>query len=108
MVMKIVPVGAVDLSIGPFCTEFRCERFRDDAVFRNIENLTGWDRFGSAGSAVRAGSVRAGSAVCVGSVLGGFLLYYFKSWIGLNRDPGKIRNKFGKSTQNGPRKLRKT
>ena len=33
MVTKIVPVRAVDLSIGPFCTEFRCERFRDDDVF---------------------------------------------------------------------------
>ena len=29
---KMVPVGAVDLSIGPFCTEFRCERFCDDAA----------------------------------------------------------------------------
>ena len=33
MVTKIVPVRAVDLSIGPFCTEFRCERFCDDDVF---------------------------------------------------------------------------
>ena len=33
MVTKIVPVRAVDLSIGPFCTEFRCERFCDDGVF---------------------------------------------------------------------------
>ena len=33
IVTKIVPVRAVDLSIGPFCTEFRCERFCDDAVF---------------------------------------------------------------------------
>ena len=61
IVTKIVAVRAVDLSIGPFCTEFRCERFRDDAVFRKIENLAGSCRFGSAGSAVRAGSVRAGS-----------------------------------------------
>ena len=36
MVTEIVPVRAVDLSIGPFCTEFRCERFCDDDVF--------WDR----------------------------------------------------------------
>ena len=33
MVTKIAPVRAVDLSIGPFCTEFRCERFCDDDVF---------------------------------------------------------------------------
>ena len=33
MVTKIVPVRAVDLSIGRFCTEFRCERFCDDDVF---------------------------------------------------------------------------
>ena len=33
IVTKMVPVRAVDLSIGPFCTEFRHERFRDDATF---------------------------------------------------------------------------
>ena len=33
MVTKIIPVRAVDLSIGPFCTEFRCERFCDNDVF---------------------------------------------------------------------------
>ena len=33
IVTKMVPVRAVDLSIGPFCTEFRCERFCDDATF---------------------------------------------------------------------------
>ena len=33
MVTKIVPVRAVDLSIGRFWTEFRCERFCDDDVF---------------------------------------------------------------------------
>ena len=33
MVTKIVPVRAVALSIGRFCTEFRCERFCDDDVF---------------------------------------------------------------------------
>ena len=70
-------MGAVDLSIGPFCTEFRCERFRDDAVFQKIENLAGSCRFGSAGSAVRAGSVRAGSrfvSVRAGSVRAGSVL----------------------------------
>ena len=36
MVMKVVLVRAVNLSIGPFCTEFRCERFRNDGIF--------WDR----------------------------------------------------------------
>ena len=46
-ITKIVPVRAVDLSIGPFCTEFRCERFRDDAVFR--KSLKIWP--------VRVGSV---------------------------------------------------
>ena len=34
IVTKMVPVRAVDLSIGPFCTEFRHERFCDDAVFK--------------------------------------------------------------------------
>ena len=33
IVKKVAPVRAVDLSIGPFCTEFRCERFYDDATF---------------------------------------------------------------------------
>ena len=33
IVTKMVPVRAVDLSIGPFCTEFRCERFCDNATF---------------------------------------------------------------------------
>ena len=33
IVTKIVPVRAVDISTGPFCTEFRCERFCDDATF---------------------------------------------------------------------------
>ena len=33
MITKTVPVRAVDLSIGPFCTEFWCERFCDDDVF---------------------------------------------------------------------------
>ena len=34
IVTKIVPLGAVELSIGPFCTEFRCERFCGNDVFR--------------------------------------------------------------------------
>ena len=33
-VTKIVPVRAVDLSIGPFCTEFRCKRFCGNDAFR--------------------------------------------------------------------------
>ena len=33
IVTKMVPMRAVDLSIGPFCTEFRRERFRDNATF---------------------------------------------------------------------------
>ena len=77
IVTEMVPARAVDLSIGPFCAEFRCERFRDDDVFRKNENLTGSCRFGSGGSAVRAGSVRAGSrfvSVRAGSVRGGSVL----------------------------------
>ena len=35
IVTKIVPVRAVNMPIGAFCTEFRCERFCDDDVFRN-------------------------------------------------------------------------
>ena len=37
--MKIVPVRAVDLSIGPFWTEFRRERFRDNATFENAVRI---------------------------------------------------------------------
>ena len=33
MVTKIVPVRAVNLSTGPFCTECRCKRFCGDDVF---------------------------------------------------------------------------
>ena len=36
MVTKIVAVRAVNLSTGPFCTEFRCEQLCDDVIF--------WDR----------------------------------------------------------------
>ena len=39
--MKIVPVRAVNFSIGPFCTEFRSERFRDDDIFRDRDQLLG-------------------------------------------------------------------
>ena len=35
MVTKIVPVRAVNMPIGAFCTEFRCERFCDNDVFGN-------------------------------------------------------------------------
>ena len=35
MVMKVVPTRAVNLSIGAFCTEFRCEQLCDDGVFRS-------------------------------------------------------------------------
>ena len=30
---KVVPVRAVELSIGAFCTEFRCEQLCDDGIF---------------------------------------------------------------------------
>ena len=33
MVTKVVPVRAVELSIGPFCTEFRREQLCDDDIF---------------------------------------------------------------------------
>ena len=33
IVTKMVPVRAVDLSIGAFCTEFRCEQLCDDDIF---------------------------------------------------------------------------
>ena len=33
MVTKIVAVRAVYFSIGPFCTEFRCQQLCDDEVF---------------------------------------------------------------------------
>ena len=35
IVTKMVPVRAVDLSIGPFCTEFWRERFRDSDFFES-------------------------------------------------------------------------
>ena len=35
MVTKIVPVRAVNMPIGAFCTEFRRGRFCDDDVFGN-------------------------------------------------------------------------
>ena len=37
--MKIVPVRAVELSIGPFCSEIWCERFGDDDVFFDRVNF---------------------------------------------------------------------
>ena len=33
LLTKIVAVRAVNFSIRPLCSEFRCERFRDDAIF---------------------------------------------------------------------------
>ena len=33
MVTKVVPVRAVELSIGAFCIEFRCEQLCDDDIF---------------------------------------------------------------------------
>ena len=41
IVTKVVPVRAVNLSIGPFCTEFRCEQLRDDDIFRDRGQLLG-------------------------------------------------------------------
>ena len=41
IVTKMVPVRAVDLSIGPFCTEFRCEQLCDDDIFRDRGQLLG-------------------------------------------------------------------
>ena len=38
---KIVPVRAVNFSIGPFCTEFRCEQLCDDDIFRDRGQLLG-------------------------------------------------------------------
>ena len=36
IVTKVVPIRAVELSIGAFCTEFRCEQLCDNGIF--------WDR----------------------------------------------------------------
>ena len=41
IVTKVVPVRAVNLSIGPFCTEFRCEQLCDDDIFRDRAQLLG-------------------------------------------------------------------
>ena len=40
MVTKMVPVRAVNFSIGAFCTEFRCEQLCDDDIFpKKFESL---------------------------------------------------------------------
>ena len=39
IVTKVTPVRAVDLSIGPFCTEFRCEQLFDEDIFREGVNF---------------------------------------------------------------------
>ena len=41
IVTKVVPVRAVNLSIGPFCTEFRCEQLCDDDIFQDRGQLLG-------------------------------------------------------------------
>ena len=41
IVTKVVPVRAVDLSIGPFCAEFRCEQLFDEDIFREGGQLFG-------------------------------------------------------------------
>ena len=41
MATKIVPVRAVNLSTGPFCTEFRCEQLCDEDIFRDRGQLLG-------------------------------------------------------------------
>ena len=41
MVMKIVPVRAVNLSTGPFCTEFQCEQLCNDDIFWDLRQLLG-------------------------------------------------------------------
>ena len=33
MITKLVAMGAVNFSIGTFCTEFRCEQLRDNDIF---------------------------------------------------------------------------
>ena len=39
MFMKIVPERGVNFSIGPFCTEFRCEQLCDDDIFQDRGQL---------------------------------------------------------------------
>ena len=39
IVTKMVPVRAVELSIGAFCTGFRCEQLCDDDIFRDRGQL---------------------------------------------------------------------
>ena len=58
IVTKVVAVRAGNFSIGPFCTEFRCEQLCDDGVFQ--KGLKIWP--------VRAGSVRRFAPVRAGSV----------------------------------------
>ena len=58
IVTKVVAVRAGNFSIGPFCTEFRCEQLCDDGAFQ--KSLKIWP--------VRAGSVRRFAPVPAGSV----------------------------------------
>ena len=41
IVTKVVPVRAVNLSTGPFCTGFRCEQLCGDDIFRDRGQLLG-------------------------------------------------------------------
>ena len=44
IVTKVAPVRAVDLSIGPFCTEFPCKQLFDEDIFREGVNFWAWNR----------------------------------------------------------------
>ena len=47
IVTKAAPVRAVDLSIGAFCTEIRCEQLCDDDIFRDRGQILDFSRKGS-------------------------------------------------------------
>ena len=56
MFTKIVPVRAVEISIGPFCTEFRCERFSVGGI--SLATMVGAGCHDALATMVRAGCLR--------------------------------------------------
>ena len=58
MVTKVVPMRAVELSIGAFCTECRCEQLRDADIFRDWGRIFDFPRGSTACQVQRRGSRR--------------------------------------------------
>ena len=56
MVTKVVPMRAVNISIGAFCTEFRCEQLCDDGIFRSGPGDRAWGKQIGLKKSMRSGS----------------------------------------------------